>query len=47
MSSEFTKKQIRDWIEASIKKAANPDPREKLKREREVRRVKVARSYGL
>jgi hypothetical protein len=47
MGNEFTKKQIRDWLENAIKKAKNPDPREKIKREREVRRAKVAKSYGL
>lgn len=47
MSNEYTKKQIKDWLDNAVKKAQNPDPREKVKREREERRKKVQSRYGL
>lgn len=47
MSNEATKAQIRAWLEEAIKKAQNPDPREKLKQERERRRKLVSKHYGL
>jgi hypothetical protein len=47
MSNEATKQQIRAWLEEAIRKAQNPDPREKIKREREERRKKVSKFYGL
>ncbi len=46
MSNEGTKEQIRSFIEEAIKKAQNPDPREKIKRERQERVRKVERNYG-
>jgi len=47
LNSEGTKLQIRTWIENAIKKAQNPDPREKLKRLRREKIKKVAKNYGL
>lgn len=47
MANEETKQQIRIFIENAIRKAKNPDPREKLKRERKKRALQVAKQYGL
>lgn len=47
MSNEATKAQIRTWIEESIKKSQSPDPREQLKREREEKKKKVSKLFGL
>jgi hypothetical protein len=47
MGNEYTKKQIRTWLENAIKKAQNPDPAEKVKRERRQRAKKVAIRFGL
>ena len=47
MGNEATKSQIRAWLEKSIREASNPDPREKLKRERREKSKKIAKSYGL
>ena len=46
MSNEGTKAQIKRWLKAAVKKAQNPDPREKLKRERNRRKKTVEASYG-
>jgi hypothetical protein len=45
-NNEATKNQIKKWLEESVKKAQSPDPREKLKREREMRAKHVEKSYG-
>lgn len=47
MGNESTKAQIRGWIEEAIRKAKNPDPREKIKKERQRRAIKISKSYGL
>jgi hypothetical protein len=47
MSNEATKAQIKAWLEEAIKKAQNPDPREKLIRERERKKKDVLKHYGL
>lgn len=47
MSNEATKAQIRTWLDEAVRKAKNPDPREKLKHERQKRSVKISKSYGL
>ncbi len=44
---EFTKQQIRAWLEEAVRKAQSPDPREQLKRAREKRKAKVSKMYGL
>ena len=46
MSNEHTKLQIKTFLENAIKKAQNPDPREKLKRLRKEKIKKVAKNYG-
>lgn len=46
MANESTKAQIRTFLEEAIKKAQNPDPREKIKREREKRVKKIEKNYG-
>lgn len=46
-NNEATKAQIRAWLEKAIKKAQNPDPREKMIREREKKARTVEKSYGL
>lgn len=47
MGNEATKAQIRNWIEESVRKAQNPDPREQLKRQRQERAKKVQKKYGI
>lgn len=47
MSNEATKAQIRSRLENAVRRAKNPDPREKLKIERQKRTVKVFESFGL
>ncbi len=47
MSNEATKAQIRAWLEETIRKVKNPDPREKIRRERKKREVIISHSYGL
>lgn len=46
MSNEATKLQIRIWLENAIKKAQNPDLREKLLRLRKERMKKIEKNYG-
>lgn len=46
-NNEATKQQIRTFIEEAIKRASNPDPRIKIKREREKRSAEVSKQYGL
>ena len=46
MGNEKTKKQIRDWIEKSIKEAKNPDPRRLMKKKRDLKKGEVAKNYG-
>jgi hypothetical protein len=45
--NQHTKKQIRDWLENAIKRSKNPNPREKMKKERLKRSKIVAKSYGI
>lgn len=45
--SEGTKQQIREFLEAAVKKAQNPDLREQLKRQREKKRKLIAHNFGL
>ena len=47
MGNEYTKSQIRAWLDNAVKKAQSPDPREKLKRERQLKSKKVANRFGL
>jgi hypothetical protein len=47
MSNEVTKAQIRSWLDEAVRRAKNPDPREKLLRERQKKKVKVLKHYGL
>jgi hypothetical protein len=47
MSNEHTKKQIRDFVERAIEKGKNPDKREIIKKEREKRKTKVLKRFGL
>jgi hypothetical protein len=46
LNNEATKEQIKRWLEGAIKKAQNPDPREKLRRERKLRAKQVKKSFG-
>lgn len=46
MSNEHTKQQIRNFIVNAIEKARNPDPKERIKREREMKAKQVAKQYG-
>lgn len=45
-NNEKTKKQIRNWIEQSIKEAKNPDPRKLMKKQREQKKKTIAKDYG-
>ncbi len=47
MSNEATRAQIRGWLEEAVRKAKNPDPREKIRNERKRRAVKISKTYGL
>ena len=47
MSNEATKAQIRSWIEDAVRRARNPNPGEKMLRERQKKRDKVLKNYGL
>jgi len=47
MSNEATKAQIRAWLDEAVRKARNPDPKEKIRNERKKRAVKISKSYGL
>lgn len=47
MSNEATKAQIKNWLDKAVREAQNPDPREKLKREREKKAMRVAKNFGL
>lgn len=46
MSNEHTRKQIADSLERMHEKMLNPDPKEKIKRERKEKSKRVAKSYG-
>lgn len=46
MSNEFTKQQIKAWLEKAVEKARNPDPRERIRRERQERVKKTAQKFG-
>lgn len=46
MSNEATKEQIRSWLENAVKEARKPDPRKKIKKERQQKRKKVVQRYG-
>lgn len=47
MSNEATKAQIRSWLENAVRRAKNPDPREKMLRDRQKKRDKVLKNFGL
>lgn len=47
MGNSATKKQIKDWIENAIKEAKNPDPRKLLKKQRQKKKKKIKKNYGL
>ena len=46
MSNEATKAQIRRWIEQAIKKVSNPSPYAVIRRQRIVKKAKIAKKYG-
>ena len=46
MGNEHTKLQIKTWLENAVKNAQSPNPREKLRRIRKMKRKKVAKKYG-
>ncbi|MFA5395223.1 MAG: hypothetical protein WC346_04315 [Methanogenium sp.] len=46
MGNEKTKKQIRDWLEQSVKEARNPDMRKIIKKKRELKKKEIAKNYG-
>jgi len=46
MENEATKAQIRNWLEKAIQEAQNPDPREKIRRERQQKMKKEQKRYG-
>ena len=46
MSNEHTKLQIKTWLENAVRKAQNPDPREKLERLRKEKMKKMEKNYG-
>ena len=45
-NNQGTKQQIRTWLENAIREAQNPDPREKIRRERKERAKKEQKRYG-
>ena len=47
MSNIHTKIQIKTWLDNAVKKAQNPDPAEKVRRERKLKAKKVAQKYGI
>jgi hypothetical protein len=47
MSNEATKDQIRRFLQQAVEKSQNPDQREILKKERQKRKEKIQRRYGL
>lgn len=47
MSNEDTKQQIKSWLDEAVRRAKNPDPREKIKRERQKKAIKISKSFGL
>jgi hypothetical protein len=47
MGNEQTKAQIKRWLDNAVKEAKNPDPRKKIKRQREQKKTKVYKQYGL
>jgi len=46
MGNDYTKKQIKDWLERAVRKAKNPDLREIMKKRREQRKKKIIKNYG-
>lgn len=47
MGNEATKKQLKDFFQAALEKAQNPDMREKIKQLRKKKGKKVAKKFGL
>jgi hypothetical protein len=47
MNNDYTRAQIRAWIENAIEKAKHPDQREVIKKERMKRSQKVQQKFGL
>lgn len=47
MGNEGTKKQLKDFFQAALEKARNPDEKEKVRRIRQKRSKKVAKKFGL
>ncbi len=47
LASKGARDQVRKWIEQVIKKAQDPDPREKVLRERRKKRESEMKKYGL
>lgn len=50
-NSDYTNRQLNDWMKRKIQEAKNPDPvkleKEKLKKERMKRKEKIAVNNGL
>ncbi len=46
VNNAHTKLQIKTWLANAVKKAQNPDPREKLKRLRKEKMNKIIKNYG-
>lgn len=45
-NNEHTKLQIRTWLENAVKRAQNPDPREKMRRVRKEKMKRIIKNYG-
>ena len=46
-NNEFTKLQIKNWLENAVKNAQNPDPKEQIRRQRQEKNKVVKSKYGL
>jgi len=47
MGNEGTKEQIRRFLEEAVEESKTPNVRETIKREREKRKTKVQKRFGL
>lgn len=45
-TNAYTKSQIKNFLDKAVEKARNPDPREKMKKKRQEKAVKVRKMYG-
>ncbi len=46
MANEATKAQLKRFFQNAVNRAQNPDPREKMKRKRNIKKEKIAKKYG-